>query len=137
RVAFGASLAGSGVTANVNDYGIWAETDAGLALFARTGDPYDVAQGDQRTISTLTFTGFSGQQDGRSSGFNDAGQVAFAAAFADGSSGAFVADHGVTVTPAAPCGVCGVGAPAAMSFAGPLLLAAKRANRRRRATRAH
>src|SRR5262249_50319876 len=128
RVAFAASLSGPGVTQNANDRGIWAETDAGLALIARTGDPYDVTKDDRRTISSLSFIGGSGQQDGRPSGFNDAGQVAFASSFADGSSGVFIADHGVT---SMSHGICGLGAPLAMTFPGPLLLVAKRGHRRK------
>ncbi len=128
RVAFAAKLTGSGVTPDVNDSGIWAETDAGLTLFARTGDKMDVALFDQRTISSLGFVDDTGLQEGRPSGFNDAGQAAFAAGFTDGSSGAFVTIKGAG-GPA--CGFCGAGAPFAFALAGPLLVAVKKTRRRR------
>lgn len=40
----------------------------------------------------MGFVGGSGNQDGRSSGFNDLGQLVFSAIFSDGSSGIFVSD---------------------------------------------
>jgi hypothetical protein len=47
---------------------------------------------DFRKISSLDFAANSGNGDGRQSGFNDRGQIAFAAFFMDGSSGVFVSD---------------------------------------------
>jgi hypothetical protein len=83
---------GGGVT-NLNDNGIWAEDFAGvLRLIVREGDLLEVTPGDFRTVSTLSFRGDSGNEDGRGSGFNDFGQVAFSATFTDGTSGVFVSN---------------------------------------------
>jgi hypothetical protein len=93
QTAFLATLTGSGVTGG-NDRGFWA-TDANGAtqLIAREGDLLEVAPGDFRTISLLSFFGNSGNGDGRRSGFNDVGQLAFLADFTDGSSGIFVSNR--------------------------------------------
>jgi hypothetical protein len=86
RVAFAGGLTGEGVTPDSN-YGILAQdSDGELHLIARKGDVVEVAPGDFRTISSLAFAGGVGDDDGYSSGFNDIGQVAFQAAFMDGSS---------------------------------------------------
>jgi len=61
-----------------------------LTLIAREGDLLDVDDGpdiDFRTISELDFVDNSGNEDGRSSGFNDLEQIAFRALFTDGTSG--------------------------------------------------
>lgn len=63
----------------------------------------EAAPGELRTISDLKFGFFplsSGNEDGRRSGFNDRGQLAFLAKFTDGTSGVFVADLGVVPEPA-------------------------------------
>lgn len=92
QTAFFAFVTGSGVT-TANDAGIWATDRSGqLSLIAREGDLLEVAPGQFRTISLLSFAGNSGNQDGRRSGFNDRGQVAFYASFTDGSSGVFVSN---------------------------------------------
>ena len=78
------------------DRGIWAEDPSGvLTLVAREGDLLDVDDGpgtDFRTISGLNFIVGTGNGDGRASGFNDLGQLAFFAGFTDGTSGIFVSD---------------------------------------------
>jgi hypothetical protein len=90
QVAFFATLAGSDAN-NSNNQGIWATNRAGvLQLIAHSGDLLEVAPGDLRVVSQLQFAGRTGNGDGRASGLNAAGQVAFRAVFADGSSGAFV-----------------------------------------------
>ena len=99
QTAFLAELTGTGVTFG-NDTGIWAEDTAGnLRLIARTGDLLDVDDGpgtDLRTISSLSFFENTGNEDGRRSGFNDLGQLAFGARFTDNiinnSSGIFVSN---------------------------------------------
>ena len=69
-----------------------------MQLIARRGDLLEVAPGDFRTISGLNLVnGFSldsgtGNSDGRPSGFNNLGQLAFQASFTDGSSGIFVSN---------------------------------------------
>lgn len=93
QTAFMGHLSGSGVD-SLNNSGIWAEDRAGvLKLIVREGDQLEVAPGDSRTIKFLVeFIGDSGNDDGRISGFNDLGQLAFRAAFADNSSGIFVSN---------------------------------------------
>ncbi|MBA3483847.1 MAG: hypothetical protein H0T51_18740 [Pirellulales bacterium] len=94
QMAVFASLqSGSGGVNSSNNSGIWAEDVAGvLRLIVRTGDMLEVAPSDFRTVSSLSFRGDSGNEDGRGSGFNDLGQVAFSATFTDGSSGVFVSN---------------------------------------------
>jgi sugar lactone lactonase YvrE len=63
----------------------------GLHLAAREGGTLDV-NGVARTIATLNVLGsFGGSDTGLPSPFNDAGQLAFQATFADGDSGIFIA----------------------------------------------
>ena len=99
QTAFYAYLDGEGVD-STNDFGIWAEGSLGLELVARTGDLFEVTPGDLRVISGLNFVTDTGNDDGRRSGFNDRGQLAFFASFTDGSSGIFVADTRVVPEPA-------------------------------------
>jgi hypothetical protein len=91
RVAFMSQLNSTVTT----DGGIWAEDAAGeLQLIVRTGDQIDVNPGpkvDLRTITDLRFGGPKSTGYGRS-GFNDLGQVAFWAHFADGSQGIFISN---------------------------------------------
>ena len=96
QLAFLNSLQGPGVTI-LNNIGIWAEDVAGnLTLITRTGDLLNVSDDpltpDLRTIRELSFAGRSGNDDGKRSGFNDRGQLAFWARFTDGSEGFFVSD---------------------------------------------
>jgi len=95
QTAFSADLTGAGVN-DSNDVGIWAEDLLGvLTLIVREGDLLDVDDGpdtDFRTISELDFVDNSGNEDGRSSGFNDLEQIAFRALFTDGTSGLFVSE---------------------------------------------
>lgn len=96
QTAFQTWLTGEGVGV-LNNSGIWAENLAGeLQLIARAGDVLDVsddpARPDLRTISFLRFVGGTGNEDGRGSGFNDVGQLAFSAGFTDGTSGIFVSN---------------------------------------------
>ncbi len=75
--------------------GIWAEDHAGnLRLVAIEGQQIDISDNpalpDLRTIRFLSFIGETGNDDGRKSGFNDAGQVAFRAIFEEGGEGIFV-----------------------------------------------
>ncbi len=89
HTAFWAVLSGPGVNGS-NDTGLWAESPSGeLTLIVREGDPLEVAPGDIRTMTWLSLVTGSAQ-GGRSTGFNDAGQIAFGSSFTDGSSGGFV-----------------------------------------------
>ncbi len=63
-----------------------------MQLIARTSDLLELAPGDFRTISFLGFVSGTGNSDGRPSGFNNLGQLAFLASFTDGSSGIFVSN---------------------------------------------
>jgi len=91
QTAFGGSLSNG-------SYGLWAEDISGdLRLIVRTGETLDVDDGpgiELRTVLTLSFffQANSGNEDGRQSGFNDLGQVAFNATFTDGSHGIFVSN---------------------------------------------
>ncbi len=91
QIAFRGEGTGTGVGS-----GIWAEDPSGvLRLIARSGDLLDVDDGpgtDFRTIRFLNFIGDSGNGDGRPSGFNNLGQLAFSASFTDGTSGIFVSN---------------------------------------------
>lgn len=97
RVAFSAIMQGPNF-----GRGIWAEDLAGmLRLIVRQGDMLEVAPGDFRTVSSLSFRGEAVFEDSRrGSGFNDLGQVAFHATFTDGSSGVFVSDVATIPEPA-------------------------------------
>jgi hypothetical protein len=97
QVAFTQPLAGPGVNFT-NDHGIWATDRSGVQhLIARTGDEMEVAPGDFRTISELSFVGDNGNSNGWSSAFNNFGQLAFWASFTDGSQGVFVSNKVATV----------------------------------------
>lgn len=63
-----------------------------LRLIAREGALFEIAPGDFREVSSLTFLGDSGLDDGRPSGFNDLGQVAFQARFRNGTGGIFISN---------------------------------------------
>jgi hypothetical protein len=92
QVAFPATLTGDGVDIS-NNRGIWATDPGGqLQLIARAGDTLQIAPGDSRTIRSLGFVAGSGNEDGRPSGFNDFGELAFSAQFTDGSSGIFISN---------------------------------------------
>lgn len=100
RIAFLAGLEGPDITSD-SDYGIWAEgLDGQLELIVREGDLLDVSDDphmtDLRLVTSVLFAGGQsqvGNDDGEQSGFNDHGQVAFFAAFDDGSQGVFVSDR--------------------------------------------
>ncbi|QDT74601.1 hypothetical protein I41_37980 [Lacipirellula limnantheis] len=73
--------------------GIWGEDRTGtLRLVVESGQLLEVAPGDFRQVAGVAFASETGGQDGKSRGFNDAGQLAFHATFIDGSSGIFVSN---------------------------------------------
>jgi hypothetical protein len=97
QVATTGPLAGPGVD-STNDHGIWAYDRSGVQqLIVREGDELEVAPGDFRTISELSFVGDNGNSNGWPSGFNNFGQLAFWASFTDGSEGVFVSNKVATV----------------------------------------
>jgi hypothetical protein len=63
-----------------------------LQLNIREGELFEVAPGDFRVVSGLSFAFGTGNSDGRPSGFNNVGQLAFWASFTDGSQGVLVSD---------------------------------------------
>lgn len=81
-----ATLAPGGGVSDVNDEGLWLLGHSGGGrLIAREGD-----QLAGRTIASLSFVGSSGGNDGRPSGLNSLGQLAFQASFTNGDSGLFL-----------------------------------------------
>ena len=96
------SINGNGQAAFIAATGIYAQDLTGLLhLIAGVGDSIEVAQGDFRRISTLSFIGATGNEDGRASAFNDLGQLAFKATFQGGSSGVFVSSAVMVPEPCA------------------------------------
>ncbi|HWL94451.1 MAG TPA: choice-of-anchor tandem repeat NxxGxxAF-containing protein [Phycisphaerae bacterium] len=88
RVAFAATVVGAGVSGT--DGGIWVEYADGLHLVVRVGDEIEVAEDDVRTVEIFSIAASSGGQGGDSTGFNDAGQVAFGVLFTDDTVATFV-----------------------------------------------
>ncbi len=87
HVAFMADLSSG------DDYrdSLWvATTPNQLNLVVAEGDVLETSDGVFRTVAALDFLGNAGGGDGRRSGFNDAGQVAYYALFTDGYQGVFV-----------------------------------------------
>lgn len=73
--------------------GIWATDPSGtLQLIAHTGTNIQVAPGDVREIELLKLNAGGSSEEGYLSAFNDAGQLAFAVSFTDGSEGVFVSN---------------------------------------------
>jgi hypothetical protein len=96
QVAFIAQLSGPGIT-NANDFGLWAQDIHGqLHLIVREGNMLDVSDDplnpELRTVIGFSFENRSGNEDGVRSGFNEFGQIAFLASFANGTQGLFVSD---------------------------------------------
>jgi MYXO-CTERM domain-containing protein len=93
QVAFQATLNGNGVFGGPggNNLGLFAyDPGLGLCLIARTGDFFEVAPGDFRTVATLGGIVSSGGQDGRTQSLSANGYLAYELDFTDGSSGIFV-----------------------------------------------
>ncbi len=77
--------------------GIWAVDPFNrLVLVAGQGQSLRLGQGDERTVLGTSLLVGSGGQDGRSSSFNAASQLAFSVSFEDGTSAAVVARVGGT-----------------------------------------
>lgn len=93
QIAFQSTLTGNGVSVGLgNGSAIFAaDSDGSLCLVARTGDLFEVAPGDLRTIQTIGGLTTSGGQDGRAINLNDNGDLVFELDFVGGSSGIFVA----------------------------------------------
>ena len=73
--------------------GLWAtDRNGDLQYVACEGEQLELASGEFRTVQDLGFFGETGNGDGRASGFNNLGQLAFSASFTDGTSGIFVSN---------------------------------------------
>lgn len=101
QIAFYAEVRGPDID-SFNRRGVYATNPSGqLVLVARQGDIFDVNDDplleDLRTIQNVDVVfstgqeGSSGGEDGRRSGFNDAGQLVFSLNFTDGTYGIFIA----------------------------------------------
>jgi hypothetical protein len=88
ELAFVATLAGAGVD-STNDVGLWRERGGGLSLVVRTGD--SLALGQPQVVTQLAFQGSRGNGDGRRSGFDDRGDLAYLTGFASGDWAVLVA----------------------------------------------
>jgi hypothetical protein len=90
QVVFIGLLTGAGVTAGVNDRGLYAGHPGSLVQIVRLGDLIDEGNGSGlHTVSTIgTFSG-SGVEDGRNRIFNDSGELVYQLSFTDGTSGIF------------------------------------------------
>jgi hypothetical protein len=98
QVAFTATLTGTGVV-GTNDRGLWAGTPDNVSLVAREGDVIDVDPGPDvlnRTISSISFASDYNRHpvnpsfESASAAFNDAGQIAWRAAFVGGETAIFL-----------------------------------------------
>jgi hypothetical protein len=104
----------SSLTGLIAGEGIWAQDiDGALQLIVATGMDLEVMPGDVRTVSSLVFYGTGNNESGYCSSFNDRGQLAFYAAFTDGSSGIFVSN---LVAIPEPSAITLVGIPALGMF---------------------
>ena len=93
QLAFHAMLGIANSDASVG-YGIFGYDPAGgVSMIARTGDTFDLGNGQTGTIRAFAFNAESGGQDGRLISINDRGQVAFAMGFAEGGSGGAVTER--------------------------------------------
>ena len=118
QTAFQGVLALGGDVNSSNDRGIWAQNSAGvLELIAREGDLLEVAPGDSRTVSFLAFVGSTSNSDGRRSGFNNSGELAFLANFTDGSRGIFLSSFDVQAPAPGTLGLLGMGLLGVMASA--------------------
>ncbi|MEM8781301.1 MAG: choice-of-anchor tandem repeat NxxGxxAF-containing protein [Planctomycetota bacterium] len=103
QVAFLAELDGFGVNDD-NNQGLFAtDADGQLRLVARTGDPFDLDPDpgvtDLKAIEFIEIVSNAGGGDGRPTGLNDAGQLAFYLDFGLGQSGVFRANLSAAAVP--------------------------------------
>lgn len=101
QVAFGARIVGEGID-STNDESIWMQDlDGALQLVAREGGLLEVAPDDFRRVAALSssVTGIGPSANYRGQ-FNNLGQLAFHAAFTDGTQGVFLASVNAIPEPA-------------------------------------
>ena len=90
-MAFPATL--TDLQSGANTGSLWAtDLDGNLVMVARSGQDLEVAQGDVRTISSLSMVAHHGDDDGRPRSMNDLGQIVFSASFTNGTSGIFLSN---------------------------------------------
>lgn len=107
QTAFLGRVTGADIT-TANDVGIWATDQSGaLQLIAREGHSLEVGPGDTRIIKELMFLTGTGNGDSRMSGFNELGQLAYWARFADNTEGFFDNSEGIFVSYAVAASVPG------------------------------
>jgi hypothetical protein len=100
QVAFSAPVTGPSVNSS-NDRGLWFTDLSGtLRLIAREGELFDVNDDplleDWRTVNLIRLDPFSsGDEDGSTSSYNAAGELAFTMSFVAGGAGVFVASTAV------------------------------------------
>jgi hypothetical protein len=93
-IAFSSTLTGNGVSVGLgNGSGLFAfDSVLGqISLVARTGDLFEVAPGDLRTIATIGGIITSGGENGRVRSLSDSNQLVFELDFTNGTSGVFAA----------------------------------------------
>ncbi len=92
QVAFTTQMNGNGVSPGFgNGSALFAVDHGERVMIARTGDLFEVAPGDNRTIRSIGGLTSGGGQDGRAISFNDRGQLVFQLEFANNTTGIFVA----------------------------------------------
>jgi hypothetical protein len=84
QAAFGGAQAGIGLFAQ--------DASGALQLIVRDGQVISLAPGVARTVETISAFSNTGNQDGRTSYFNDAGLLAFNVTFTDDTSAILVSD---------------------------------------------
>ena len=78
---------------SANTSSLWAtDIDGNLVMIGRSGGTLEVAPGDVRTISSISWLTTNGDDDGKPRGLNDLGQIVFSANFTDGTSGIFLSN---------------------------------------------
>ena len=92
-VAFSNFLSGAaaGVTGDNDGSLWWADATGTLELVVREGNLFEVAPGDQRTISVIGFDSGSNGEDGTYSALGEDGLLTFGLTFTDASTGTFTA----------------------------------------------
>jgi hypothetical protein len=91
QVAYLADLVGADVTSANDDALFLFDPILGGLLIAREGDPFDVGNGDLRTVANNGILVSIGQTDDTPTSLAHDGTLAFRLAFTDGTSGLFTA----------------------------------------------
>lgn len=114
QMIFSVTLSGNGVFGGPggNNSALFAyDPIQGLNLIARTGDAFEFAPGDFRTISSIGGGTTSGGEDGRQASLNNNGVAVFGLSFSEGGSGVYT----VTIPSPGALGLLSLGALATAS----------------------